>query len=110
MASRSCANSTRSTAENRPRSPGCGSSGGPEKSDDLPLESCTIITTDANELARQVHDRMPVILDLPDYDAWLDPANQDVAYMLDQIPPDRMTVRPVARSSTMLAMRGVWQK
>jgi len=38
---------------------------------------------------------MPVILDPPDYDAWLDPASQDVAYMLDGIPPDRMTVRPV---------------
>jgi len=69
---------------------------GPEKSDQPPLESCTIITTDANDLARQVHDRMPVILDPPDYDAWLEPANQDVAYMLDGIPPDRMTVRPVS--------------
>lgn len=69
---------------------------GPEKSDDPPLESCTIVTTDANELARQVHDRMPVILDPPDYDAWLDPANQDAGYMLDGIPPDRMTVRPVS--------------
>jgi putative SOS response-associated peptidase YedK len=69
---------------------------GADKASDDPLESCTIITTDANELARKVHDRMPVILDPPDYDAWLDPANQDVAYMLDQIPADRMTVRPVS--------------
>jgi len=36
-----------------------------------PVESCTIITTDANELAQQVHDRMPVILDADDYDPWL---------------------------------------
>ena len=44
---------------------------------------------------REIHDRMPVILDPPDYDAWLDVQNQDVAYMLDQLPQDRMNVRPV---------------
>lgn len=43
-----------------------------------PLETCTIITTDANPMAADFHDRMPVILDPPDYDVWLDPAVQDV--------------------------------
>jgi putative SOS response-associated peptidase YedK len=38
------------------------------------IESCTIITTDANELVRQIHDRMPVILDPVDYALWLDPS------------------------------------
>ena len=33
--------------------------------------SCTIITTVANELIRQIHDRMPVILKPENYDAWL---------------------------------------
>ncbi len=37
------------------------------------VESCTIITTDANELTRPVHDRMPVILNAADYEMWLDP-------------------------------------
>jgi putative SOS response-associated peptidase YedK len=36
------------------------------------IESCTIITTDANEMARDIHDRMPVILREEDYDLWLD--------------------------------------
>ena len=54
------------------------------------MESCTIITTDANELA-QVHDRMPVILDADDYDAWL--AGEQVP--LVPFPSDRMTARPV---------------
>jgi hypothetical protein len=36
-----------------------------------PLESCTILTTDANELMRPLHDRMPVILDPADFDRWL---------------------------------------
>jgi putative SOS response-associated peptidase YedK len=38
-----------------------------------PVESCTVITTDANELTRPIHDRMPVILHAADYDRWLDP-------------------------------------
>jgi putative SOS response-associated peptidase YedK len=46
-------------------------------SEEAPLESCTIITTDANDATRHVHDRMPVILDAGDYDRWLDPAIHD---------------------------------
>src|SRR6187399_1605188 len=47
-----------------------------------PLESCTVLTTEANELAAKVHDRMPVILDPVDYEAWLNPETKDVAYLL----------------------------
>ncbi|MCA1960799.1 MAG: SOS response-associated peptidase [Desulfomonile sp.] len=36
------------------------------------LESCTILTTCANELVSSIHDRMPVILDPADYALWLD--------------------------------------
>lgn len=42
--------------------------------EDNVLYSCTIVTTDANELMAPVHDRMPVIVDREDYDRWLDPA------------------------------------
>ena len=41
-----------------------------------PVESCTLITTEANGVVGQVHDRMPVILMPDDYDRWLDPAEQ----------------------------------
>ena len=37
------------------------------------LESCCIIVTDANELMRPIHDRMPVILAPEDWSAWLEP-------------------------------------
>jgi putative SOS response-associated peptidase YedK len=37
------------------------------------IESCTILTTDANDDVRLLHDRMPVILEPKDYDLWLDP-------------------------------------
>ncbi|MGG4409441.1 SOS response-associated peptidase [Niallia taxi] len=46
-----------------------------------PLATCTIITTTPNDVTKDVHDRMPVILNQKDYDAWLDPNNQD----LDQL-------------------------
>ena len=38
---------------------------------DEDIESCTIITTAANETMSPIHDRMPVILDPDDYDSWL---------------------------------------
>jgi len=59
---------------------------------DESLESCTIITTDANELASQVHVRMPVILDSADHDAWL--AGEQIP--LIPFPPERMSTRPIS--------------
>ncbi len=40
-------------------------------SDGHPVESCTILTTEPNDLVRPVHDRMPVILEPAGYDPWL---------------------------------------
>jgi hypothetical protein len=40
------------------------------------IKSCTILTTDANELTKPIHDRMPVIVDPGDYKQWLDPAER----------------------------------
>jgi putative SOS response-associated peptidase YedK len=37
------------------------------------IESCAILTTTPNELIRDIHDRMPVILPRDAYDIWLDP-------------------------------------
>jgi putative SOS response-associated peptidase YedK len=57
-----------------------------------PLETCTILTTEPNELAAVYHDRMPVILDPEDYDAWLSGEQIPLA----PYPADRMTARPVS--------------
>ena len=35
------------------------------------LYTCTILTTGPNELLARIHDRMPVVLDQSDWDAWL---------------------------------------
>jgi putative SOS response-associated peptidase YedK len=37
------------------------------------IDTCAIITTEANDLGRPIHDRMPLILDPRDYETWLNP-------------------------------------
>jgi len=64
-----------------------------------PLESCTIVTTSANRLSANIHDRMPVILDPVDYDQWLDPALSDKERLKALLVPfseDAMKVEPVS--------------
>ncbi|HWP47038.1 MAG TPA: SOS response-associated peptidase [Candidatus Limnocylindrales bacterium] len=59
----------------------------------LLLLSFTIITTEANDLIRPIHDRMPVILQPKDEDTWLDPDLKDVnklASLLVPYPSDKM--------------------
>jgi len=41
------------------------------------IESCSLLTTTANDLIRPIHHRMPVILRPEDHDLWLDPAVKD---------------------------------
>ena len=43
---------------------------GPKDAD--PIETCTIITTDANDFMRDLHDRMPVKLEVDQLPYWLD--------------------------------------
>jgi putative SOS response-associated peptidase YedK len=44
----------------------------PKGEDTAAIESCTIITTEASEHLRELHERMPVIIAPRDYDLWLD--------------------------------------
>lgn len=64
-----------------------------------PLETCTIITTDASPLAATAHDRMPVILDGAALDMWLDPEVDDSAALAGFLRPfehDAMIATPVS--------------
>ncbi len=63
------------------------------------VESCTILTTTPNPLLADIHDRMPVILNLENYDLWLDPAFRDttsVSEMLRPFDPALMRRYPVS--------------
>jgi putative SOS response-associated peptidase YedK len=62
------------------------------------VPTCTILTTEPNELARPIHDRMPVILDPGDYEIWLDPrvtVPAEVRPLLRPFPAEAMTAFPV---------------
>jgi len=64
-----------------------------------PIESCTIITTDANQRTAEIHDRMPVILHEDDYELWLDPELQEKKPLLPLLKPyasDEMQATPVS--------------
>lgn len=65
------------------------------------IESCTIITTEANEVLEPVHDRMPVILKPTDYDQWLDEKEKDtdrLQRLLVPYPADEMSSHTVSRA------------
>jgi putative SOS response-associated peptidase YedK len=61
------------------------------------VRSCAIVTCAANDLARPIHDRMPVVLPAPElWDAWLDPRldGRDVSELLRPLASDELRVRP----------------
>ncbi len=69
-----------------------------QEADALAIDSCTIVTVNANELLSDIHTRMPVILRDEDYDQWLDPDCQDVNKMQSLLKPyiaTELIVRPV---------------
>ena len=69
--------------------------------DEQPLETCTVITTSANSLVADIHDRMPVILPIDRYDMWLDPAFEDQDALQDLLEPfdeSKMDARAVSKN------------
>ena len=63
------------------------------------VRTCTILTTEANTLVGEIHDRMPVILAADAYDVWLDPASErdELTALLAPYPEDGMEAYPVSR-------------
>ncbi len=65
---------------------------------EAPLETCTIITTTANERLAELHDRMPVILAPLQLDAWFEEQDPDrLEAMLQPCPDDWLRCWPVSR-------------
>jgi putative SOS response-associated peptidase YedK len=63
------------------------------------LESCSIITTDANEFTAEFHDRMPVIIDRADWPRWLSLDKSDpreLSALLVPCPSDWLDRVPVS--------------
>jgi putative SOS response-associated peptidase YedK len=64
------------------------------------LGSFTIITTEANELIRPIHDRMPVILHERDFRRWLEPDEVEPEAVIGVLRPyesGKMVATPVSR-------------
>tara|TARA_R110002110_G_scaffold79145_6_gene207053 strand:- start:1616 stop:2359 length:744 start_codon:yes stop_codon:yes gene_type:complete len=61
------------------------------------LDSCAIVTTEANATLKPVHTRMPVILDEKDWARWLDPAatEKELLALLAPAPDDLLEAIPI---------------
>jgi putative SOS response-associated peptidase YedK len=69
------------------------------RGDEPRVESCTIITTEPNDVMQPLHDRMPVILPTDLYGPWLDPEIDDVDAlkgMLQPYPSEEMVAFPIS--------------
>lgn len=62
------------------------------------LATCTILTAAANAFMSPIHERMPVILNQKDEEAWLNPANTfyDVKPLLNSFPENEMIMYSVS--------------
>jgi putative SOS response-associated peptidase YedK len=72
---------------------------GYKKPDGEMLYTTTIITTRANEMMEDIHDRMPVILDLEQAKAWVDSTVTDRTFLESLLQPydsKKMTYYPVS--------------
>lgn len=62
--------------------------------------TCAILTTSANDLVGEIHDRMPAIIDPGNYGQWLDAgfqSREELTRMLRPYPPDNMECFEVTR-------------
>lgn len=63
-----------------------------------PIESCTILTIDADGPVVHVRDRMPLILSPDDYDRWLTADSADAERLLQSSTVTDLTMFPVGRA------------
>ena len=65
---------------------------------DRKIDSCTIVTTQANEAVAELHDRMPVIIGEADFDLWLDRSVEDLERLqplLEPVSGQELEIYPV---------------
>jgi putative SOS response-associated peptidase YedK len=64
------------------------------------IRSCTIVTTEPNQLLSSIHNRMPVIVSADNYDRWLSPQElspEELQPVLAPYPAEEMVAFPVSR-------------
>lgn len=65
------------------------------------VPSAAVVTTEANGMVSQIHDRMPVLLPREAWDDWLDPDVDDRDYLqslLEPAPDDVLEMYPISTS------------
>ena len=87
-----------------------------------PIDTCTILTTEPNDLLRPVHDRMPVMLPKDREAHWIDPENRDPRRLLSLLKPypsDEMAIsevdpktlrQPDVREAALFDTASLWEK
>lgn len=70
--------------------------------DDETITSCSIITTDANDLIAPIHNRMPVILPADTYEIWLDSKITSPSKLLPLLKPFDSSVMESYEVSTQV--------
>ena len=60
------------------------------------VDSFTIVTTDANDRLRPIHDRMPVVLDPADWGPWIEGPAEAVQHLLRPAPDAALVAYPVS--------------
>jgi putative SOS response-associated peptidase YedK len=70
------------------------------------IESCTILTTSANQTVGRIHDRMPVILEPDDYGLWLDHKVQHGEELSDLFRPAAENILRIVPVSTYVNKAG----
>jgi len=64
------------------------------------IRTCTILTSDANDFMKPIHNRMPVILHKDDYPLWLSPSEEPISVLQGLMKPyegDNLTAYPVSK-------------
>jgi putative SOS response-associated peptidase YedK len=76
--------------------------------ENLKIDSCAIIVTQANKLISPIHDRMPVIVAPANFEQWLDPAQgkESLLSLLKPYPEEEMEAYPVGLAVNKPANNG----
>jgi len=70
------------------------------------IHSFAIVTTQANPIVLPVHARMPLIIDIEEYDLWLESSNKVANLNFQTVPTDLLTSYPVSHYVNNIANDG----